>query len=228
MKKSISIILLVFVLILTAACGRLDTPKNNETATPDGQINNGEATSGPDENMEETPAVSEEDRVRIVKERADKALELIKAYDMDGLSEMVHPEKGVRFTPYGYVDLKNDLVFTKEEVAKLGTDTKKYVWGSYDGTGDPIGLTFADYYKQFIYDVDFVNAEKTSVNERLGKGNSIDNSAEVYKDAYVVEYHFSGFDTKYEGMDWKSLRLILSEYDGTWYIVGIIHDQWTI
>jgi (p)ppGpp synthase/HD superfamily hydrolase len=44
----------------------------------------------------------------------------------------------------------------------------------------------------------------------------------------MVEYHFSGFDPKYEGMDWRSLRLVFEEKDNIWHLVGIIHDQWTI
>jgi hypothetical protein len=29
-------------------------------------------------------------------------------------------------------------------------------------------------------------------------------------------------------MDWRSLRLFLEQKDGTWYLVGIVHGQWTI
>jgi len=43
-----------------------------------------------------------------------------------------------------------------------------------------------------------------------------------------VEYHFPGFDKKYEGMDWASLRLVLIEAKDGWKLVGIVHDQWTI
>jgi hypothetical protein len=51
---------------------------------------------------------------------------------------------------------------------------------------------------------------------------------EVYPDATVVEFHFPGFEEKYEGMDWKSLRVVVEKLDNKWYVVGIIHDQWTI
>jgi hypothetical protein len=29
-------------------------------------------------------------------------------------------------------------------------------------------------------------------------------------------------------MDWRSLRLVFMQDGGTWYLAGIIHDQWTI
>ena len=62
----------------------------------------------------------------------------------------------------------------------------------------------------------------------MGQGNTLINSSEIYKDAIIIEYHFSGFDPQYEGMDWRSLRLAFEKVNDIWYLVGIIHDQWTI
>ncbi len=61
----------------------------------------------------------------------------------------------------------------------------------------------------------------------IGRSNTSNNNFEIYSNAIIVEFHFSGFDSKYEGMDWESLRLVFEEKDGTWYLIGIIHDQWT-
>jgi hypothetical protein len=43
-----------------------------------------------------------------------------------------------------------------------------------------------------------------------------------------VEYYFPGFEAQYEGMDWKSLRLVFEQHQGSWKLVGIIHNEWTI
>ncbi|UTW69619.1 hypothetical protein KHA80_00300 [Anaerobacillus sp. HL2] len=60
---------------------------------------------------------------------------------------------------------------------------------------------------------------KISVNERLGHGNTLDNSREVYEDATVIEYYFSGFDPQYDGMDWRSYVFALEKgEDGNWYL----------
>jgi hypothetical protein len=29
-------------------------------------------------------------------------------------------------------------------------------------------------------------------------------------------------------MDWESLRLVFVQEDGAWWLVGIVHDEWTI
>lgn len=169
-----------------------------------------------------TPSVEEP------RDAAAKAIAALKDYDQEALSKMVHPEKGVRFTPYAYVEADKDIVLTAQQIKQAGSDDKKYIWGSYDGSGEPIELTFEEYYKKFVYDTDFANAKEIAYNETLGKGNSLDNSKEFYKDAFIVEYHFPGIDPQYQGLDWRSLRLVFEELEGSWYLVGIIHDQWTI
>jgi len=210
--KKLKTALLLIVIILFSACGPVQTKApDNQTIEETGieERNN----AGSSENINET---------------AREAINALKDKDMEKISKLVHPEKGVRFSPYAFVDVKNDLVFSAADVKGLFSDTTIYTWGSYDGTGDPIELTFEGYYKKFIYDADFANAEQVGYNEILGKGNTIENSAEVYKDSVVVEYHFSGIDPKYEGMDWRSLRIVFEKFEDAWYIVGIIHDQWTI
>jgi hypothetical protein len=82
--------------------------------------------------------------------------------------------------------------------------------------------------QKFVYDVDFAKPEKASVDKFLGGGNSLNNLLQVYKDCHFTESYFSGFEKKYEGMDWRTLRLVFKERDKKFYLIGIVHDQWTI
>ncbi|KNY25836.1 BsuPI-related putative proteinase inhibitor [Pseudobacteroides cellulosolvens] len=165
---------------------------------------------------------------KIIKDTSDKLINAISTKDAESISQLTHPVKGVRFTPYTNVSLKNDLVFKKEDIKNFFNDEKVYLWGSYDGSGDEISLTPGKYYEKFIYPVDYKNAEQVGYNKVLSSGNMIENQFEVYDNPIVVEYYFSGFNPDYEGMDWKSLRLVFEQYEGTWYLSGIIHNQWTI
>ena len=144
------------------------------------------------------------------------------------LSKLFHPTEGVRFSPYGYIDTTTDIVLTAEQFLKVIEKKNPIHWGFYDGSGDSILLSAAQYYKKFIYNADFLHAEKTSLNERIGMGNSLDNLIKIYPGCHYTESHFSGFDKKYGGMDWTSLKLIFKMYGGKNYLVGIVHDQWTI
>lgn len=162
-----------------------------------------------------------------VEERVAAALGAIKGRDMDKLSTYIHPDKGVRLSAYAYVNTKEDPILSADEIQDLMKDPKKRTWGYYDGSGDPIELSGSDYWKEFVYDWDFVNAREIGYNRQIGFGNSLHNAFEIYPNGIVVEYHFSG-TKEHEGMDWKSLMLVFEKKDREWYLVGIIHDEWTI
>lgn len=152
----------------------------------------------------------------------------IKDKDFQKLSSFIHPDKGLRFSPYDYIDTETSKVFTVEEVKELGNNDQVYVWGNYDGTGDPIELNFNDYYERFIYDADFANPQIIGNDVAVSYGNAIDNTKEIYPDSHFIELHFKGLDPKYEGMDWRSLKLVFEQEGGNWYLVAIVHGEWTI
>lgn len=144
------------------------------------------------------------------------------------LADRIHPEKGVRFSPYAYVDTANDVRLMPQDLLRSDFPARKIRWGSYDGTGDPIELNLHEYINRFVYTSDFLHAEKTTVNQAVGMGNTINNLADVYPGKPFTESWFSGFDAKLEGMDWQSLRLVYEIEDGKAWLIAVIHDQWTI
>ena len=157
-------------------------------------------------------------------------LTLLKNKNYSAFANYIHPVEGVRFSPYGFVDTVHDIKLSKQkfinEAGNPGQDM--IVWGEFDGTGDPIKMTLNNYMRRFVYDVDFVKPEKRSVNKFIGGGNSLNNLESVYKNCDFTESHFSGFDQKYAGMDWRSLRLVFKIRDRRFFLVGIVHDEWTI
>ncbi len=155
-------------------------------------------------------------------------LAVIKDKDYRKLTEYIHPEDGIRFSPYGYIDTADDVTATRSTFRLNAYTNKKRVWGYFDGSGDPIKLTSREYFKRFVYDADFLNAEKTSLNQCLGGGNSQNNILVIYDGLPFTESYFSGFDEKFGGMDWRALRLVYKEYEGKYYLIAIIHDEWTI
>ncbi len=231
--KVIQVVLLVLVfttLIIGCVPSNTNTTKlEKELKEKDARINELES----EKKALEDRIVSFESRLGVkspnsLLPRGIETIGLIKAKDMKGLSTYVHPTNGLRFSPYPNVDLKTDQVFTAQQVAGLVQDTKEHLWGHYDGSGEPIKLSFNDYYDKFIYDVDFANPHMIGNNVAIGKGNSIDNVKQAYPKGYFVEFYFTGFDPQYEGMDWRSLKLVFEDVNGVWYLVSIIHGQWTI
>jgi len=168
---------------------------------------------------------------QIIAPRARQVILALKSRNVVTLSGLVHPKKGLRFSPYHSVNLERggDLVFTRNQIKSLMASKKRYHWGDEDGSGDPIRLSFAAYYRQFVYDHDYSKAKQVTYNSvTLSSGNLINNIRESYPAAIIVEYHFPGFEEKYGGMDWNSLWLVFEKQGGAWYLVSIAHGEWTI
>ncbi len=148
----------------------------------------------------------------------------------DSLSLFIHPEEGVRFSPYGYVDTASDII-VKAGTMKIWTDkTKqvKIVWGWFDANEEKITMTMNEYVKRFVYDVDFLKPDSIKVNGLIAGEHVLNNLRALYPGCHFVESYFKGFEEKYEGMDWRNLWLVFKMKDGKYYLVGVIHDEWVI
>ena len=153
-------------------------------------------------------------------------IKLIKKRDISALSKYAHPKKGIMFSPYS--DLKNNdnQIIEKKELVKIYERNEELVWGEYDGTGARILLTFDNYFDRFIYDEDFIEYEP-NYDSIMGTGNTIENMNSVFPYARSVEYYTPGTE-EYAYMDWKSLRLLYEIYRGKYYLVAVVHNEWTI
>lgn len=205
---------MVFIgLLLLSACGA-DSQKIDEEQ--------------PDLHSASAEQISKNAVPQEARDTANNVLAALKSGNWQGFASYVHPEKGVRFTPYTRVKLDSDAVMQPTDVAEAFASEKQRNWGVWDGTGKPLILEFSDYYKRYIWNQNYIEAPIKIWNQPCIRGNSLDNASEAYPDAHIVEYHFPGFDPQYNGMDWSSLRLALEKYNSEWRIVGLIHDEWTI
>lgn len=174
-----------------------------------------------------SPAASQPDSQKSLRQAAQDIMDIVRSRDLDRLAKAIDPEQGLRFSPYAHIDSETAQHF---EAAKLPSfkDTDKRIWGAYDGSGEPIELTFREYFEKFVYDQDFASAPNVSVNELVGKGNVEFNALDLYPDASYVEFHYPGFDKKNEGMDWESLIVVVRPVGDGWKLCAIAHAQWTV
>lgn len=161
-------------------------------------------------------------------EQAYQCVYAFRDQDYSALASLVHPLKGVTFTPYSTVDPVANLVFTAEEIQTAASNAATYIWGLWDGTGDPIQMTMMDYFNTFVYNADYASAPMIGIDRILASGNCTENAADAYPDGHFVEFHFPELDPDNEGFDWCSLRLVFEQYREEYKLVGVIHSQWTI
>jgi len=158
---------------------------------------------------------------------AAEILPLLQSRDFAALAPFIHPELGVRISPYGYVNVDTDLVFTREEVAAFGSDQQVYLWGVQAGSGMDIELTVSEYWERYVTRETPAQEWGLLLDPSRKASNTIDNFAEVYPDGHYVEYFQPGTE-EYGYLDWRSLRLGFQQSgDGAYYLAAIIHDEWT-
>ncbi len=159
---------------------------------------------------------------------AEEVILALKEEDFYTLAQWIDPQRGLTFTPYSTVDFSLNLTFTSDQIKMIEADETVYTWGSYDGSGAPIQLTFANYFDTFVYDADYSQATNIAVDKVLITGNSLENVTELYADCRFVEFSYPSRDPDFGGLDWCSLKLVFTPGETDWYLVGIIHSQWTV
>ena len=146
------------------------------------------------------------------------------AHDMHRFAAFVHPTRGVRFSPYAYVDAKADVVLHANEIEPAFASNAKRTWGSFDGSGEPIVLTFRAYLARFVAFSELAHLAPR-LNASAASGNTVNNQADVYGSTPYVEYYYAG---KSDGMGWEALRIVFEPVNGKLFVVGVVHDVWTI
>lgn len=170
---------------------------------------------------------SAQDNFLELKKINKEVIKVLKEKDINTLSKYAHPKKGILFAPYSDVANYRDeyLVLKKKELVKTYNKNKVLYWGSYDASTEPINLTFSEYYDEFIYDGDFIDYEP-NYDSLMGTGLTLENTNVLFPDSTVIEYYIPGTEDHEQG--WKSLRLVYEVYKDEYYLVAIIHNQWTI
>ena len=179
--------------------------------------------------QEEVPGKATPDQTHeTVLEAAAEVIAAVQARDGERLARLVHPELGVRFSPYAFVDTASDRVLSRAEIQQLWTDPRAFAWGFADGTGDPIELTPAQYVERYVMDRDFSRPSSVNVNNDRASGNTTNNAAVIYPQGTRVEYYVEpGPGEGTPELEWAALRLVFEEQEGSWLLIAVIHDEWT-
>jgi hypothetical protein len=160
----------------------------------------------------------------IIAERAQEVLAILAKKEVGKLTPFIHPESGLGFSPYGFIS-KASRKFKIEELTSLWKNKQKFFWGLYNGSGKPIRRTFQEYFNRFVCDRDY--SSSLIAYNVVQRTDMFVNIFEMYPRSIIVDHLFLT-TPEFEEMDWRALRLVFTEYHGEWYLVHIVHDEWTI
>lgn len=216
MKKYV----LLSLLLLSVACSKENVSKTKSS------MDRSDISTAAEKALKKDSLVLDKISPRDIRLLNSEILELLKIKNYTEFAQFIHPEKGVRFSMYGYVQPKKDKIFTKEDFLKyIGTDIK-FTWGEKDGTGDLLQMSLKNYLEKWVFVKDFTTAEVLT-DETENNGNMMNNLKDIYPNSIFTENFIKG-SKEYAEMDWKSLRLVFEQYEGQLFLVGIINNQWTI
>ncbi len=141
-----------FQLFLVAATVSFATSCSDKTAQEGNSAANADSIAAKVDSVA-SPKVASVDSATLV-QRAKEILQFAAKKEYAKIADYIHPTKGIRFSPYTYVDTAEHKHFTaaefREQVEKNAK--KKVLWGTSDPLGEDILLTVEGYFKEFGYD----------------------------------------------------------------------------
>jgi len=177
----------------------------------------------------EEPAFTDEKCNAVLTELAYDVLKYIRDDDFHALSQVAHPEFGVVFSPSATINLTANKRFNASQISAMTSDSSVYIWGVYEVSGEPIEMTPAEYFADFIPARSFIDAPVIGVNRIVRSGQALENITEVFPDARFVDFHIPNGDRdSTEEPDWISLRLGFEDYNGRLRLIVIIFSRRTV
>ena len=184
--------------------------------------NNSSVITKSQKSTENSAKLSKEEQIKLLN---DEILQVLKSRDYKKFAQYIHPEKGIRFSMYAYLNKENKS-FSKSDFEKYIDTNVKFTWGTRDGTGEPLILSIKNYLETWVFKKDFTKSQYT-YKVFQGSGNSLNNLEEIYPGKDFTENFIAGTE-KYSEMDWNSLRFVFEEMNGKLYLIAVVNDEWTI
>jgi len=211
LRASLRLFIPLFAILLASGCGS-DPSFSGPEPSVDILAESGASAS---------PSVSAAEENARLLEAAGEVVRALRGRDLNRLAFWIHEEHGVLFSPYRSLDPASSRSFLPDALPQFSDDTK-LVWGVYEGTNNPIELTFREYFETFVYDQDFAQAPTVSANRSAIPDGSPYNGQEVFPESSYVEFYFPRQDSS---RGWKSLTLVFLPADDDWRLVAVAHGE---
>jgi len=146
-------------------------------------------------------------------------LESLRDRDEKALQKLIHPKNGLRLSALSYFDKTASQHFTQKTFLESYKSRNKLFWGQTEAKGDVIQKDLYAYLETLPSDV--VHISKVIALNDLK--NYPKNHMQTLK-TYEVYWNLEEEHKEYA---YQGLVVILEQYQGQWYVVGITRDYWT-
>lgn len=216
-------ILITFLTLTFLACDSQKKETVNESQYPNNEV----AVSDNANTVKKDAAFVEKKDLKTI---GNELIAIFYNKEYEKLSAYIKNEdRKIVFSPYLYIDTTSVKKLTLEELKEYEKSNRLLNWGWYDGSGEPIKLSLSDYVDRFVYDVDYLNETDTiTIDEVHMKGNSINNISDIYPEANYIHYYRAPKDPELGEMDWRSLIFVFEEVNTNYYLIAVVHNEWTI
>ncbi len=154
---------------------------------------------------------------------ANEVSELL--WSPERVADFVGPD-GVIVSTDAFID-PEDLVLSERDLRNPSDEM--VLWGYEDGSGESITRTLIEQFNLMQGSTALTSTDVIGIDTEIGWSNTINNVAEVFPGATVIEYHFAGTED-YANLDWTSIRLVFETTEGVAQpvLVAIVQAGWTI
>jgi len=160
---------------------------------------------------------------------AFNVLEYIRDDDFVALSNVVHPDFGLVFSPGATINLSTNRRFSAEQVSAFEADPTVYLWGVHRCLGIPIELTAVEYFSEYVFSRNYIDAPVIGIDRIVRSGNALENIKDEFPGVRFVDFHIPGDKNgSADHLDWSSLRLGFEMHEDQLWLTVIVHSTWTV
>jgi len=169
--------------------------------------------------------------------KSENILPLLAKKDFSSLVPFVHPVKGLMIAAQAHIEMDDEYpvrTISVTDLPRFLANTKKTIWGSRGVTGKPLEMTAKDFWEKVMFrrtvssslKYTFDTVQTTDMNDKGMK----EQLQKRFPGSHFVDYLLPEISSEnvleYERE--ASFRLIFEEYQGRWYLVGLMLDQFII
>jgi hypothetical protein len=162
----------------------------------------------------------------LLQERSEILFNHLMAKEWEQLTNYIHSDRGLVYSPFSNVGDEDDLHFTKEEVRAFHENEKLYSW-SWDQSGAEFMATPNDFVENllktrndYVYEYDEIMYNDSEM------GTMINTIHDVYPNAVYVEYLDEPDRNSQDWYNYQALRFVYEEIDNEWYFIALVRGAY--